>query len=59
LHNNDVTLAGVFEDDHAFAGRVEVACGRFIDDESNREDEGMLLVPKAGEMLFHLTRQPA
>lgn len=28
------------------------------DDFANREDEGVLLVPKAGEMLFHLKQQP-
>jgi hypothetical protein len=28
------------------------------EDFANREDEGVLLVPKAGEMLFHLSRQP-
>jgi lactate racemase len=28
------------------------------EDFANREDEGVLLVPKAGEMLFHLTRPP-
>ena len=27
-------------------------------DYANREDEGVLLVPKAGEMLFHLKKQP-
>jgi nickel-dependent lactate racemase len=27
-------------------------------DFANREDEGVFLVPKAGEMLFHLKRQP-
>jgi hypothetical protein len=27
-------------------------------DFANREDEGVLLVPKAGEMLFHLTHPP-
>ena len=27
-------------------------------DFANREDEGVLLVPKAGEMLFHLKQQP-
>jgi hypothetical protein len=25
---------------------------------ANREDEGVLLVPKAGEMLYHLKQQP-
>jgi hypothetical protein len=25
---------------------------------ANREDEGILLVPKAGEMLYHLEQQP-
>jgi len=29
-----------------------------IEDYANREDEGILLVPKAGEMLFHLKHQP-
>lgn len=29
-----------------------------VEDFANREDEGVLLVPNAGEMLFHLTRQP-
>ncbi len=29
-----------------------------IDDYADREDEGVLLVRKAGEMLFHLRRQP-
>ena len=28
------------------------------DDYANREDEGVLLVPKAGEMLFHLKQRP-
>jgi hypothetical protein len=28
------------------------------EDYANREDEGVLLVPKAGEMLFHLRDQP-
>jgi nickel-dependent lactate racemase len=28
-------------------------------DYANREDEGVLLVPKAGEMLFHLKQRPA
>jgi lactate racemase len=28
------------------------------EDYANREDEGVLLVPKAGEMLFHLKNQP-
>jgi nickel-dependent lactate racemase len=28
------------------------------DDYANRETEGVLLVPKAGEMLFHLRKQP-
>jgi nickel-dependent lactate racemase len=28
------------------------------EDYANREDEGVLLVPKAGEMLFHLKSQP-
>jgi nickel-dependent lactate racemase len=28
------------------------------DDYANREDEGILLVPKAGEMLFHLKKRP-
>jgi nickel-dependent lactate racemase len=28
------------------------------EDYANREDEGVLLVPKAGEMLFHLKQQP-
>jgi hypothetical protein len=27
-------------------------------DFANREDEGILLVPKAGEMLYHLRRRP-
>lgn len=27
------------------------------EDSANREDEGALLVPKAGEMLFHLKKQ--
>ncbi|HUR46709.1 MAG TPA: lactate racemase domain-containing protein [Candidatus Saccharimonadales bacterium] len=30
-----------------------------IEDFADREDEGVLLVPKAGEMLFHLRKQPA
>jgi hypothetical protein len=30
-----------------------------IDDYANREDEGLLLVPKAGEMLYHLKNPPA
>jgi nickel-dependent lactate racemase len=29
-----------------------------VEDYANREDEGVLLVPKAGEMLFHLKHQP-
>ena len=29
-----------------------------VEDFANREDEGVLLVPKAGEMLFHLKHQP-
>jgi lactate racemase len=29
-----------------------------VEDYANREDEGMLLVRKAGEMLFHLRQQP-
>jgi hypothetical protein len=29
------------------------------EDYANREDEGVLLVPKAGEMLFHLRHPPA
>lgn len=29
------------------------------DDYANREDEGVLLVPKAGEMLYHLRERPA
>ena len=29
-----------------------------LEDYQNREEEGVLFVPKAGEMLFHLTRQP-
>jgi len=29
-----------------------------IEDYANREEEGVLLVPKAGEMLFHLRNQP-
>jgi hypothetical protein len=29
-----------------------------IDEYSNREDEGVLVVPKAGEMLFKLTHPP-
>jgi len=29
-----------------------------IEDYANREDEGVLLVPKAGEMLFHLKHPP-
>src|SRR4249919_2241981 len=28
------------------------------EDFANREDEGILLVPKAGEMLYHLEHQP-
>ena len=28
------------------------------DDYANREDEGVLYVPKAGEMLFHLRQRP-
>lgn len=28
------------------------------DDYAHREEEGVLLVPKAGEMLYHLTQQP-
>ncbi len=29
-----------------------------LEDFANREDEGVLLVPKAGEMLYHLKQQP-
>ncbi len=29
------------------------------EDFANREDEGVLLVPKAGEMLYHLTQRPS
>ncbi len=29
-----------------------------VSDYVNREDEGILLVPKAGEMLYHLTQRP-
>ncbi len=29
-----------------------------VDDFANRENEGVLLVPKAGEMLYHLKQQP-
>ncbi len=29
-----------------------------VEEYANREDEGVLLVPKAGEMLFHLRKQP-
>jgi nickel-dependent lactate racemase len=29
-----------------------------VEDFANREDEGVLLVPKAGEMLYHLRQQP-
>ena len=29
-----------------------------IESFANREDEGVLLVRKAGEMLYHLTEQP-
>jgi len=30
-----------------------------IEDYANREDEGVLLVPKAGEMLYHLKQRPS
>ena len=30
-----------------------------LEDYANREDEGVLLVPKAGEMLYHLKQRPA
>ena len=30
-----------------------------LEDFANREDEGVLLVPKAGEMLYHLRERPA
>jgi hypothetical protein len=30
-----------------------------IEDYAGREDEGILHVPKAGEMLYHLTHRPA
>ena len=30
-----------------------------VDDYANREDEGVLYVPKAGEMLYHLRERPA
>jgi hypothetical protein len=29
-----------------------------VEDYANREGEGVLLVRKAGEMLYHLTKQP-
>ena len=29
-----------------------------VNEYANREDEGVLLVPKAGEMLFHLKKRP-
>ena len=29
-----------------------------LEDFANREHEGVLLVPKAGEMLFHLSNPP-
>ena len=29
-----------------------------VSDYVNREDEGILLVPKAGEMLYHLMQRP-
>ena len=29
-----------------------------VEDYANQEDEGVLLVPKAGEMLYHLKQQP-
>lgn len=29
-----------------------------VEDFANREAEGVLLVPKAGEMLYHLQQQP-
>ena len=28
------------------------------EDYANREDEGVMLVPKAGEMLYHLKQRP-
>jgi hypothetical protein len=30
-----------------------------VEDYANREDEGVLYVPKAGEMLYHLRERPA
>ena len=30
-----------------------------VEDFANREDEGILYVPKAGEMLYHLRERPA
>ena len=30
-----------------------------LEDYSDREDEGILLVPKAGERLFHFRQKPA
>ena len=30
-----------------------------VEDYAHREDEGVLLVPKAGEMLYHLRQRPA
>ncbi len=32
--------------------------GTRVEDYANREDEGVLLVPKAGEMLYHLRQRP-
>ena len=29
-----------------------------VEDYANREEEGVLYVPKAGEMLYHLKKQP-
>jgi lactate racemase len=29
-----------------------------VEDYAGREDEGVLLVPKAGEMLYHLKKRP-
>ena len=30
-----------------------------VEGHADREDEGVLLVPKAGEMLYHLRQRPA
>ena len=49
-------LAGFAHEQHAFGYRDPRSIN--IEDYANREAEGVLLVRKAGEMLYHLTQQP-